>query len=79
MEGPLQGRPSTSALGPVPNPAPGNVLLAAWATGLPNPSAANVTRLVTLDREVLTERAGRLSASNLEPVLAGIDTLLGRG
>ncbi len=58
--------------------APGNVLLTARATGLPKPSVANVTQLVTLDREVLTERAGRLSASNLELVLAGIDTLLGR-
>lgn len=59
--------------------APGNVLLTARATGLPKPSVANVTQLVTLDREALTERAGRLSASNLELVLAGIDTLLGRG
>ena len=59
--------------------APGNVLLAARATGLARPSVANVTQLVTLDREVLTERSGRLSASNLELVLAGIDTLLGRG
>jgi mRNA interferase MazF len=59
--------------------APGNVLLPARATGLPKPSVANVTQLVTLDREALTERAGRLSASNLALVLAGIDTLLGRG
>lgn len=59
--------------------APGNVLLAARAAGLQKPSVANVTQLVTLDREALTERAGRLSASNLELVLAGIDTLLGRG
>ena len=55
------------------------MLLTARATGLPKPSVANVTQLVTLDREVLTDRAGRLSASNLELVLAGIDTLLGRG
>lgn len=59
--------------------APGNVLLAARATGLPKPSVANVSQLVRLDREALTERAGRLSASSLELVLAGIDTLLGRG
>jgi mRNA interferase MazF len=58
--------------------APGNVLLAARATGLPKPSVANVSQLVTLDRSTLTERAGRVSASNLELVLAGIDTLLGR-
>ena len=59
--------------------APGNLLLAARATGLPKASVANVTQLVTLDREALTERAGRLSASSLELVIAGIDTLLGRG
>jgi mRNA interferase MazF len=59
--------------------APGNVLLPARATGLPKPSVANVSQLVTIDRTALTERAGRLSASNLELVLAGIDVVLGRG
>lgn len=59
--------------------APGNVLLPARATGLPKPSVANVSQVVTLDRDVLTERAGRLSASSLELVLAGIDVVLGRG
>ena len=58
--------------------APGNVLLTARATGLPKPSVANVTQLVTLDRDVLVDRTGRLSASNLELVLAGINILLGR-
>lgn len=58
--------------------APGNVLLPARSTGLPRNSVANVSQLVTLDRDVLTERAGRLSASNLELVLAGIDVGLGR-
>jgi mRNA interferase MazF len=55
------------------------VLLPARATSLPKASVANVTQLVTLDRAVLTERAGRISASSLELVLAGIDTMLGRG
>lgn len=58
--------------------APGNVLLTARATGLPKPSVANVSQLVTLDRAVLTERVGRLSASSLELVLAGIEVVLGR-
>ena len=58
--------------------APGNVLLTARATGLPKASVANVSQLVTLDRTALTERAGRLSASRIELVLAGIDVLLGR-
>ena len=59
--------------------APGNVLLAARATGLPRSSVANVSQLVTLDRTALYERAGLLSASSLELVLAGIDVVLGRG
>ncbi len=59
--------------------APGNVLLPARATGLPKPSVANVSQVVTLDRGALTERAGRLSASNFELVLGGINVVLGRG
>lgn len=59
--------------------APGNVLLPPRVTGLPKPSVANVTQLLTLDRYMLTERAGRLSPSSLDLVLAGVDVLLGRG
>ena len=58
--------------------APGNVLLTARTTGLPKPSVANVSQLVTLDRTSLTERTGRLPGSSLELVLAGIDVVLGR-
>lgn len=58
--------------------APGNVLLTAKSTGLPKPSVANVSQIVTLDRGVLTERVGKLSRQNLALVLAGIDVLLGR-
>jgi len=59
--------------------APGNVLLPARSTGLPKSSVANVSQLVTLDRDTLTERTGRLSSRTLELVLAGIDVVLGRG
>ena len=58
--------------------APGNVRLPARATGLPRDSVANVSQVVTLDRDTLTERVGRLSAANLELILAGIDVVLGR-
>ncbi len=58
--------------------APGNVLLPARATGLPRDSVANVSQLVTLDRDALTERFGALSASNLALVLVGIDVVLDR-
>jgi mRNA interferase MazF len=58
--------------------APGNVLLSARATGLPKDSVANVSQIVTIDRASLTERVGRLSARQIEAILAGIDTVLGR-
>ena len=41
-------------------------------------SVANVSQLVALDRAALTERVGRVSASSLELILAGIDVVLGR-
>lgn len=58
--------------------APGNVRLSARTTGLPRDSVANVSQMVALDRSILIERIGALSASKLELVLAGIDTVLGR-
>ena len=58
--------------------APGNVLLRASETGLERDSVANVSQLVTLDREALTERVGALPAKKLELVLLGIDIVLGR-
>jgi mRNA interferase MazF len=58
--------------------APGNVLLPARAGGLPRRSVVNVTQVLTLHKSDLTERAGKLSASRLELVVAGIDTMLGR-
>lgn len=57
---------------------PGNVLLAARMTGLPQDSVANVSQLVTLDRSSLGERVGKLSRQKLELVLSGIDVVLGR-
>jgi mRNA interferase MazF len=58
--------------------APGNSLLPARATGLPKDSVANVSQIVALDRDLLTERAGRVSRNQLETILDGIETLLGR-
>jgi mRNA interferase MazF len=58
--------------------APGNVLLAARATGLPKDSVANVSQIVTLDKSTLTERVGKLPKSNLALVLDGIDVVMGR-
>lgn len=58
--------------------APGNVELPAKTTGLSKDSVANVSQIVTLDRDVLTERVGRVSKRQLELVLAGLDLVLGR-
>ena len=58
--------------------APGNVSLAARATGLPKDSVANVSQIIALDKIVLTERVGRLSHAKTELVLSGIDVILGR-
>jgi mRNA interferase MazF len=58
--------------------APGNVVLTAERTGLPKDSVANVSQILTIDRSLLTERVGRLTANDLQLVLAGIDFVLGR-
>ena len=58
--------------------APGNVLLSNKATGLPLDSVANVSQIVTLDRDALTERTGKVSRAKLELVFSGIDTIVER-
>jgi mRNA interferase MazF len=58
--------------------APGNMLLSAGETGLDRDSVANVSQLVTLDREALMDRVGSVGSRRLEAVLAGIDIMLGR-
>jgi len=45
--------------------APGNVALAAATTGLPKDSVANVSQIVAIDRELLTERVGCVSAADV--------------
>jgi mRNA interferase MazF len=58
--------------------APGNVLLPARATGLSKDSVANVSQIISLDRELLTEDTGKISKRQLELILSGIDIVLGR-
>jgi mRNA interferase MazF len=58
--------------------APGNVLLRAREAGVPRPSVANVSQLMTLDQDSLTERIGTLSHARLDLILSGIDVILGR-
>ena len=58
--------------------APLNVLLAARLTGLPKDSVANVSQVLTLNRDLLTERIGKLTRAKVELLFSGIDTVLGR-
>ena len=52
--------------------APGNVRLGVRGTGLSRPSVVNVSQIITIDKEFLTERVGRLSASQLAAVDDGL-------
>jgi len=58
--------------------APGNVPLSPRLTGLPKDSVANVSQVLTLDKDVLTERVGKLPRAKVELILTGIDIVLGR-
>lgn len=56
--------------------APGNVLIPAKASGLPKDSVANVSQIITVDREVLSETAGRLRGQLLKDVETGLRLVL---
>ena len=58
--------------------APGNVLLPARVTRLAKDSVANVSQILSLDRDQLTECAGKLPRATIALILAGIDVALGR-
>ena len=58
--------------------APGNVALPSATTGLSKDSVANVSQIVAIDRELLTERVGRVTDAQLSRIMAGIDLVLGR-
>jgi mRNA interferase MazF len=58
--------------------APGNVLLQHRLTGLPKDSVANVSQIIALDKDLLTELSGRLPARVVSRLLAGNDIVLGR-
>ena len=58
--------------------APGNVRLTSRQTGLPKDSVANASQIVTLDKEALDERVGKLPPTKMELVMVGIEVVLGR-
>lgn len=55
---------------------PGNVFVPAAAAGLPKDSVVNVTGVVTLDRSVLGDRAGRLPKRLMAQVDVGLRSVL---
>lgn len=57
--------------------APGNVALPARLTGLPKDSVANVSQVVSVDKDLLTTRLGKLPRAKLELLLSGINVVLG--
>lgn len=56
--------------------APGNVRVTRRVSGLPHDSVINVSQLITLDKQMLTENVGRLPAQSLRDVEAGIKLVL---
>jgi mRNA interferase MazF len=56
--------------------APGNVRLEVDEAGLPKASVVNVSQLLTVDKEELTERIGELSPLRVREVVSGIELLL---
>ena len=56
--------------------APGNVLIPAKAAGLPRDSVANVSQVITIDRDFLTDPAGRLRGQLLKDVESGLRLVL---
>lgn len=57
--------------------APGNVLVPAKAAGLPKDSVANVSQVITVDRDFLLERAGRIRGQVLKDIENGLRLILG--
>ncbi len=55
---------------------PGNVLLEAGEANLASPSVVNISQVVTVDKEDLTERIGSLSPVRMNDVLHGLYLLL---
>ena len=57
--------------------APGNVLVPAKASGLPKDSVANVSQVLTIDKDFLVELAGRIKGRLLSDVYSGLRLVLG--
>lgn len=56
--------------------APGNVELPSESTGLDRDSVANVSQIVTIDKVLLSDWAGRVDASTMRLIDAGMSLAL---
>jgi len=56
--------------------APGNVRLGKAESGLPRPSVVNVSQILTLDRQLLTERIKTLQAQSVSRLDEGLRLVL---
>jgi mRNA interferase MazF len=56
--------------------APGNVLISARTSGLRRDSVANVSQLITVNRDDLQERSGQLDALTMRQLNAGLRLVL---
>jgi len=55
---------------------PGNVLVPKQISGLPKDAVANVSQLVTLDRDFLSQRAGKVPPRLLAAIDSGVKLVL---
>jgi len=56
--------------------SPGNIFLSRRLSGLPKDSVINISQLVTLDREYLSDKVGKLSARHMAAVDEGLRLVL---
>ena len=56
--------------------APGNVLLLSSESGLPKDSVANVSQIITLDRDFLTEKCGHVPLRLIRSIDEGLRLVL---
>ena len=58
--------------------SPGNVFLPEHVTGLPKPSVANVSRVITIDKQFLAEYVATLPDHVVQKIIDGICFFLGQ-
>ena len=56
--------------------APGNVLLNRGEANLPGQSIVNISQVVTLDKQALSEKIGTLSSGRMQEIISGLQLLL---